>query len=127
MSGEVYDRNRELVTKVYELGVCVADKNRYISDRLMASSAELLKYNRRLLSKLRPRQLVAMGCIRQDNVNYVYRVLQGESIDDVAKDIPVFKETPPEPVLPRPPRKKKLEDSGEFHAITRALEDGCSG
>ncbi len=124
MSGDIYNRNRDLVTRVYQLGMAVADKNKYIAASLMNSIVPLLTYNGRLLSKLKSKELAARGCIKKENVRYVYRVLQGESIDDVAKDIPELKETLPEPTLPRPPRRKKLEDSGKFHIATRILEDG---
>ncbi|MEM2916283.1 MAG: hypothetical protein QXT19_02930 [Candidatus Woesearchaeota archaeon] len=125
MSGDVYNRNRELITRVYELGLRVADKNRYVAARLMNSIIPLLTYNGRLLSKLKPRELAAMGCIRKENVVYVYRVLQGESIDSIAEDIPALNETPVEQVAPKTSRRKKLEDSGEFHIATRTLEDRC--
>ncbi|MEM4239575.1 MAG: hypothetical protein QXM31_00590 [Candidatus Woesearchaeota archaeon] len=121
MSGDVYRRNRELVTRIYELGLGVAEKNEPVAENLIGSIVPLLRYNGRLLSTLSPKALATAGRIRKENVAYVRRVLQGESIDDVAKDVPEFH---PEPKPLTLSRKKSLEDSGKFHIATRILEDG---
>lgn len=126
MSGDVYDRNKELVTRVYILGVKVFDKNEPLASRIMGSIVPLLGYKNGLLSKLRETELAAMGCIKKDNISLVYRALQGESIDDIAKDIPELAKVEP---LPQPAKKKtgrtqkiRLEDSGAYHTAIRALE-----
>ncbi|MEM4246817.1 MAG: hypothetical protein QXF14_00630 [Candidatus Woesearchaeota archaeon] len=124
MSGDVYERNRVLIQKVYQLGVNVFSKNEPIAERLMKSTIPLLRYNKHnmgLLSKLSKREIEALTCTRQEESGLVYRVLQGESINLISKEIPALpKKTPVMKIEAAPPDVS----SGLFENVVRALEDG---
>jgi hypothetical protein len=121
VSGEVYERNKKLVTRVYQLGCNVLRRNEPLAERLMGSIMPLLRYEKGLLSKLSEKELRHMRCIKDNDVGLVYRVLQGESILAIAKGIPALpKEVPLQDLAEAPPDI----GSGIFENVIRELEGG---
>ena len=82
-------KNNQLVERVYLLAQAVGKKNPTISGILGHSVIELLKYKRDLY-KASDSDLRNIKWVKEATLPYIRRIIKGDSIDNIANDIPEY-------------------------------------